>query len=232
MSTTVLASTLTITAVPPGSTITPAAQSFVATLKYGSTSCTATPALIAYQFAKQCQQTVNGSTLSVCSSDASYAQQTDCVADFSSYAKAKFGSTPYAELIIYQGSDCNKMSNIVGVRQYDLNKKFEWEINQGLIYSGIAAYNPVNPSRLLLGECKDSSCKTVVAGMAEMFPTDSSACYNPALLFNPGTYVKTTLYNVGNGIVPPANGFPNMSSSYHGKSIQLAIVAALTFVFF
>ncbi|KAJ3401470.1 hypothetical protein CcCBS67573_g04302 [Chytriomyces confervae] len=202
----------------------PSATLFSATSKYSMTTCDNDRlSLISYQFQQTCQQqSASNSTTTVtsapCTSSNGYSQRLDCFSDYSAFGAAKFGTAAYAELVIYNGPDCKNKANIVGVRHYALNQQFEWSNSNGVILTGINSYDPSNPSKILVGQCKDSLCKSVLPNLHDSFPIDATTCYKPVNLFNAGTFVRATLYNRGVAVRAPVNGYPVVATSGGGAA--------------
>ncbi|KAJ3232430.1 hypothetical protein HDU81_002982 [Chytriomyces hyalinus] len=204
---------------------------FSATSKYSMTTCDKDRlTLISYQFQQTCQSPSNATTTaSLCTFNNWNSQRLDCFSDYSAFGAAKFGMAAYAELVIYNGADCMNKANIVGVRQYALNTPFEWSNSNGVILTGINSYDPSNPSKILVGQCQDSSCKSVVKNLYDSFPVDGTTCYKPVNLFNAGTFVRATLYNRGAAVGAPVNGYPVVPSSgvVGGKGVWSFVVVGV-----
>ncbi|KAJ3252306.1 hypothetical protein HDU77_005217 [Chytriomyces hyalinus] len=202
----------------------PSATLYSATSKYSMTTCDNDRlSLISYQFQQTCQQqSASNSSITTtsapCTSSNGYSQRLDCFSDYSAFGAAKFGTAAYAELVIYNGPDCKNKANIVGVRHYALNQQFEWSNSNGVLLTGINSYDPSNPSKILVGQCKDSSCKSVLPNLYDSFPIDGTTCYKPVNLFNAGTFVRATLYNRGAAVRAPVNGYPVVATSGGGSA--------------
>ncbi|KAJ3069979.1 hypothetical protein HDU99_002791 [Rhizoclosmatium hyalinum] len=199
---------------------------YQAAQRYFGASCTSPLALITYQFQTTCTGT-NVTAPQPCLVSAPFATQSICVTDYQKNGATTFGSFAYAEVVIHSTPDCSSKTNIVGVRQYALNSIFQWGVNdKNQVIAGVNLYRPER-KELLLGRCKDTTCGTVFSDVSDTFPADGRTCYRPADLFNPGTYVVTTIYNPGSA-KPAAVSSPSFAKSSSGSGLAPFAVSVVS----